>query len=286
MNVALVGSSGYIASFLLKKFSDEQHIENVLKIDQGEEADVKLNLLEPDKFNYEVLDNIDVVIFTAAISGPDKCATDFEWCWSINVTGTCHFIREAIKRNCKVLFFSSDAVFGDIPGYIYDEYSETKAETPYGKMKKAVEDEFKNHKDFKAIRLSYVASARDRFISYCLDCVKKNNIADIFHPFYRNVITVSDVVDVVVWFTKNWKIYEPFVLNVAGKELVSRVRMADEINRHMGDRLKYVISTPKPGFYRNRPRITQMRSLFLKKYNIIEDNTFSEKIKKELGTII
>ena len=286
MNLALVGSSGYIASFLLKRFSDEQHIENVLKIDQNEEADIKLNLLKPENFNYEVLDNIDLVIFTAAISGPDKCATDFEWCWSINVVGTSYFISEAIKRNCKVLFFSSDAVFGDIPGYIYDEYSETKAETPYGKMKKAIEDKFKKDKNFKAVRLSYVASASDRFISYCIDCMRKESIADIFHPFYRNVVTVSDVVDVVIWFTKNWNTYEYYVLNVAGRELVSRVRMADEINRYMGDRLKYVISVPTSDFYQNRPRITQMRSLFLKKYDIIEDNTFSEKIKRELYTII
>lgn len=286
MNLALVGSSGYIASFLLKRFSDEQHIENVLKIDQNEEADIKLNLLKPENFNYEVLDNIDLVIFTAAISGPDKCATDFEWCWSINVVGTSYFISEAIKRNCKVLFFSSDAVFGDIPGYIYDEYSETKAETPYGKMKKAIEDKFKKDKNFKAVRLSYVASASDRFISYCIDCMRRESIADIFHPFYRNVVTVSDVVDVVIWFTKNWNTYEYYVLNVAGKELVSRVRMADEINRYMGDRLKYVISVPNSNFYQNRPRITQMRSLFLKKYDIIEDNTFSEKIKRELDSII
>lgn len=286
MNVALVGSSGYIASFLLKKFSNEQHIENVLKIDQNDDADAKLNLLEPNSFNYEVLDNIDLVIFTAAISSPDKCATDFEWCWSINVVGTSYFISEAIKRNCKVLFFSSDAVFGDIPGYIYDEYSETKAETPYGKMKKAIEDKFKEDRNFKAVRLSYVASASDRFISYCIDCMRRESIADIFHPFYRNVVTVSDVVDVVIWFTKNWNTYEYYVLNVAGKELVSRVRMADEINRYMGDRLKYVISVPNSDFYQNRPRITQMRSLFLKKYDIIEDNTFSEKIKRELDSII
>ena len=286
MNVVLVGSSGYIAGFLLKRLSNEQHIGNILKIDQNDEADVKLNLNHPEYFDYRVLDDIDFVIFTAAISGPDKCASDYEWCWSINVVGTSYFISEAIKRNCKVLFFSSDAVFGDIPGYIYDEYSETKAETPYGKMKKAIEDKFKEDKNFKAVRLSYVASASDRFISYCIDCMRKESIADIFHPFYRNVVTVSDVVDVVIWFTKNWNTYEYYVLNVAGRELVSRVRMADEINRYMEDRLKYVISAPKSDFYQNRPRITQMKSLFLKKYNIIEDNTFSEKIKKELDTII
>lgn len=283
MNVAIVGSSGYIAGFLLKRFEQEKSIEKILKIDQNENADAYLNLLEAEKFNYNQLNDIDFIVFTAAISGPDKCATDFDFCWKINVEGTKYFIKEAIARKCKVLFFSSDAVFGDIPGKIYTEESETRAETPYGRMKKAIEDEFKDSSLFKAIRLSYVASAKDRFISYCLSCMEKDETADIFHPFYRNVIVVSDVVDVVVWLSKHWDEYSPFVLNVAGKELVSRVRMADELNRIFDNKLKYTISTPNDDFYNNRPKITQMKSLYLSKYQILEDNTFTEKIKKEFG---
>ena len=150
-------------------------------------------------------------------------------------------------------------------------------------MKKAIEDEFKDNPLFKAIRLSYVASAKDRFISYCLSCMANGETADIFHPFYRNVIVVSDVVDVVMWFLKHWDEYSLFVLNVAGKELVSRVRMADELNRLFDYKLKYMISTPGEEFYNNRPRITQMKSLFINKYQILEDNTFTEKMKKEFG---
>ena len=152
-------------------------------------------------------------------------------------------------------------------------------------MKKAVEDKFKENDKFKAIRLSYVASVRDRFISYCLECVKKHEEADIFHPFYRNVIVVSDVVNVVMWFINNWSKYEPNVLNVAGEELVSRVRMADEINRYLGNKLEYKISIPDRSFYDNRPQITQMKSLYMQEYEILEDNTFTEKIQKELKNI-
>ena len=283
MNVAIVGSSGYIAGFLLRRFEQEDSIDEVLKIYQNEYADTYLNLLEAEKFNYDQLNAIDFIVFTAAISGPDKCATDFDFCWKINVEGTKHFIKEAISRECKVLFFSSDAVFGDIPGEIYTENSETKAKTPYGRMKKAVEDEFKDSLFFKAIRLSYVASAKDRFISYCLSCMENGDIADIFHPFYRNVIVVSDVVDVVVWLANHWDEYPSFVLNVAGEELVSRVRIADELNRLFDNKLKYTISTPGEDFYNNRPKVTQMKSLYLNRYSILEDNTFTEKIKKEFG---
>lgn len=285
MKTALVGSSGYIAEYILKRFAAEPEIESVLKLDRNDKADAYIDLSEAEKIDYSLLDDIDYVVFTAAISGPDQCAKEFDACWKINVTGTSYFIREAIKRNCRVLFFSSDAAFGDIPGKIYHEESITEAYTPYGKMKKAVEDEFKEVALFKVIRLSYVASAKDRFYTYCLNCVRNNETADIFHPFYRNVIVVSDVVDVVTYFAFNWDEYEPTFLNVAGKELVSRVRMADELNRFIGGKLKYTISMPGEKFFTNRPRITQMKSLYMQKYSILPDNTFTEKIAKELEDI-
>lgn len=285
MKIALVGSSGYIAKYIMDKFDANSNIDSVLKIDMVDSADKYLDLSFAEEFDYSALDGVNYVVFTAAISGPDQCAKQYDECWKINVTGTSIFIREAMKRNCRVLFFSSDATFGDIPGKIYDENSETLAYTPYGKMKKAVEDEFKGEELFKAIRLSYVASAKDRFYTYLQNCVKKNEVAEIFHPFYRNVITVSDVVSVVEFFAFHWEDYEPTFLNVAGKELVSRVRMADELNRFTGGKLKYIISMPEESFFTNRPKITQMRSLFMSKYNILEDNTFTEKIEKELKEI-
>ena len=72
------------------------------------------------------------------------------------------------------------------------------------------------------------------------------------------------------------------MLNVAGKELVSRIRIADELNRNWNEKLKYKVVEPSEAFYQNRPKITQMKSLYLQKYKIIKNISFSEKIKKEL----
>ena len=119
-------------------------------------------------------------------------------------------------------------------------------------------------------------------MTYCFECIKNNKVAEIFHPFYRNMIVVSDVVEVVVYFARHWEEYEPTFLNVAGKELISRIRVADEINRFLGGELRYTVSLPGEKFFVNRPCITQMSSLYLQKYKIIPDNTFTEKIKSEL----
>lgn len=285
MKIAVVGSSGYIAKHLMRAFSTLIPNCEIIKIDMTDDCDLKLQLTRPEEFDYDELKGVDYVIFTAAISGPDMCANEFDQCWAINVVGTSYFIREAIKRSVKVLFFSSDAVFGNIEGHIYDEDSETQAYTAYGKMKKAIEDEFKDSKLFKCIRLSYVVSENDKFINYCLSCICKDETADIFHPFYRNCITVSDVIKAIIWLMNNWADFNSFVLDVTGTELVSRIRMADEINRYFGNKLKYVVSKPDESFFKNRPQVTQMKSKYLYDLNIIENKTFTEKFQEELKKI-
>ena len=285
MKMAIVGSSGYIAKHIMQAMAQSKELFDVMNIDMTADCDLKLHLTSPEGFDYDKLKGLDYVIFTAAISGPDMCANEFDRCWQINVTGTSYFIREAIKRGVKVLFFSSDAAFGDIPGRIYDEDSETQAYTAYGKMKKAVEDEFKTNPLFKCIRLSYVASANDKFISYCLSCIRNGEIADIFHPFYRNTTTVSDVIQATIWLLNHWNTFDSFVLNITGTELVSRIRMADELNRYFGNKLKYVVSKPDESFFKNRPQVTQMKSKFLYSLGIVEEQSFTEKFQKELESV-
>ena len=103
MKIALVGSSGYISAFIKERLGKEHEI---VKIDKMGDIDYYLDLEKADDFDYEVLNGVDQVIFPAAISSPDLCEKEFELCWNINVTGTCKFIDNALKKNIRVLFFS------------------------------------------------------------------------------------------------------------------------------------------------------------------------------------
>jgi dTDP-4-dehydrorhamnose reductase len=286
MKIAIVGSEGYIAGHLIRSLLKQNDVEELVKIDQCQSEDVIfMNLLEPEQFSYDILDNVDYVIFTAAISGPDQCAKQYDFCKKVNVDGTGYFIQKAIDHNCNVLFFSSDAVFSSQPNEIYDEHSNTNASTPYGVMKKTIEDQFKENPRFKAIRLSYVVSANDKFVSYCLNCIRQKSQAEIFHPFYRNCITVSDVIQTVLWLGRNWDVLQSFVLNITGIELVSRIRIADEINRLFDNQLHYTVANPDEDFFKNRPKITQMKSCYLYKYSIVPERTFTERIMEEMKEV-
>lgn len=279
--IAIIGSTGYIAQFLIRRMQEELKEQELVFLDRTINLNsIYFDLEHPEAFDYDLLNDIELVILTAAISSPDMCANEYELCYKVNVLGTSYFITEALKRQCKVLFFSSDAVFGSTKNEYCDECSDTLADTPYGRMKKEIEDSFKYNSLFKAIRLSYVVSKKDKFVSYCLDCINTGTIAEIYHPFYRNCITVSDVVDVVLYLEKNWeKVKSPFI-NVAGTELISRVRIADEINVILNNKLDYKISKPPMEFFKNRPVITRMKSNYLN--TILTPGTFSEKFKVEL----
>lgn len=285
MKIAIVGSSGYIARYLTDRLKSENEIDSILEIDHSN-ADFFLELLNAETFDYEVLNDIDYIVFTAAISGPDQCAKEFQKCWDINVKGTSFFIRQALSRNCKVLFFSSDAVFGGDLGKAFHEESPACAVTAYGQMKKAVEDTFKFENGFKAIRLSYVPSSHDKFVKYCLECVRNGSQAEVFHPFYRNCITLTEVGNIVAWLLFHWESYPHPFLNAAGSELVSRVHLVDELIRQTGKSLKYSVTMPDETFFENRPKITQMESRYLYSYGILEVKSFAERFQTELEGVV
>lgn len=281
MKVAVVGCDGYLGL----------HIMNSLKMKgigcvgishSNLNSDFMLDLKTPERFPFHFLSACDYILFLAAVSSPDLCQKNYDEAYLVNVTGTQYFIKKALEYNCKMLFFSSDAVFGYASG-IVDELSVTKGDTPYGKMKKIIEDTFKNHHLFKSIRLSYVFSKGDRFTSYLLDCAKNQNTASIFHPFYRNCITNQDVLDTILWLLENWNNFDSTFLNICGQDLVSRVRIVDEINRLLPEKINYSIETPKPAFYMNRPAVLEMKSIYLKKILPHFNEPFSEKVRKQIG---
>ena len=280
MKIALVGSSGYIGSALAENLNTKEH--EVLCFGRSGDVDAYLDLRQAENFDYEKLEKVDFVVFTAAISGPDKCAVEFEACWNINVLGTRYFIEEALQRGCRVLFFSSDAVYASRPGEIYDEGSIMEPQTPYGKMKQAVEEHFHGRHGFKAIRLSYVTSAEDKFMSYINGCREKKIVAEIFHPFYRNVIMLNEVLTSVSWLLEYWEVFEPSVLCLAGDELISRLRIIDEINEKPGMYTEYRVVKPDSAFFKNRPPITQMRSKYLYSLGVLSRNTFTERFQQQI----
>ena len=99
MKIGLVGSLGYIAGFLINKLSNHE----IIKIDKSGDYDYFLDLENSNDFDSNIFNDLDYLIFTAAISSPDLCQREYDKCWNINVIGTGNIIEKALNNNCRIL---------------------------------------------------------------------------------------------------------------------------------------------------------------------------------------
>ena len=111
MNLFVVGASGYLGGCLLRCSPPSVNMIGISS--SSKTGTVQLDLLSPHEFDYSIVGTNGVVLLTAAISRPDICAREHERAWAVNVTGTSEFIGNVIARGGRVVFFSSDTVYGE-----------------------------------------------------------------------------------------------------------------------------------------------------------------------------
>lgn len=225
----------------------------------GSETLIPFRLETPQAFPYDRIQPGDTVFVTAAISSPDRCAHESAWAWEVNVTGTSAFIAEAIARSARVIFFSSDAVYGEVEEGCTEE-DPCRPVGAYGEMKRAVEIRFLGHPCFKTVRLSYVMARDDRFTRYLRECADRGSEAEVFHPLDRAVVHKQDVLSAVCRLGDDWDAFPSPCVNLAGPAIVSRVDIARAFAERYAPDLRYRIVEPDAAFYAARPRRIAMRS--------------------------
>ncbi|MGC5704159.1 sugar nucleotide-binding protein [Pseudomonas sp. NFXW11] len=257
LRIFVVGASGYIGKALHQAASAEFEVYGTSSSKSGEM--LELSLGAPDDFDYEVIGSNDIVFLTAAISAPDICAREYEYARSVNVVGTSEFIRRVIARGARLVFFSSDTVYGE-QDFVFDEKTETRPAGEYAEMKCEVENLFLADPLFKSVRLSYVFSREDKFTKYLTNCAKKGEEAELFHPFYRAVVHRDDVVEGALALARRWSELSYPIINFAGPEIISRVEFAERLKSSSLPELEYKVVEPDSVFFKNRPRMISMSS--------------------------
>lgn len=259
--ILIVGASGYIGSELFKAAKNKFHVNGTSSRYQKDL--IRLNLKEAEHFSYELIASDSVVVITAAISAPDVCTNDYSSAFEINVLGTATLIANVLERGSRVIFFSSDAVYGEC-SEICDERSPPKPLGEYARMKHEIETRFESNSRFKSLRLSYVFSREDKFTKYLLKCANKKIEADIFHPFYRSVVYLQDVIEGVIALIENWDKHPQSIINFGGAETISRIKFAETFNQRTQLGMKFTVTEPSCEFFSSRPRSIAMRSPYFK----------------------
>ena len=258
MRLLVVGASGYIGKNLFASSA----VSTTGTSSTGLPPLLRLHLDVPDEFDYRIIQSLDVVLLTAAISAPDVCAREHEHAWAVNVTGTSEFIDKVMARGGRVVFFSSDTVYGERSDES-DEFAICNPAGEYAEMKHEVEKRFLDNPLFKAIRLSYVFSRDDKFTKYLSGCAERGEEADIFHPFYRAVIYRDDVVEGAIALTQRWDEFSQSTINFGGPEVLARTEFGEVLRDTALPNLRFRVSEPDAGFFKNRPKVIRMASPIL-----------------------
>lgn len=260
MRLIISGATGYVGSQLLSAATGQMAAVGASA--RALAGHWLLDLAQADRFDADLLMRGDVLVLAAAISSPDICEREHERAWAINVTGSAHIIETFLARGAKVIFLSSDTVYGE-QAEPFDEAQAVNPAGPYGKMKWEIESRFLGDPGFRSLRLSYVFSAADRFTRYLRDCAHKGSEAEIFDPFVRAVVHRQDVVDAVLATARKWPDATRGVINVGGPKPLSREAMAQTLRQAAWPDLSYRVVSPDAQFFRNRPRQIAMHSPLL-----------------------
>ena len=253
----VIGATGYIGARLLQSANKIAPAIGTSSV--GGNNLLALRLDAPADFDYGKIHSGDVVLLTAAISAPDICAREHDRAWAVNVTGTSSFIQSAIDRGARVVFFSSDTVYGERED-AFDEKAVCNPAGEYAEMKREVEQRFSGNASFKAVRLSYVFSREDKFSRYLVGCAERNEEADLFHPFFRAIVHRGDVVEGALALIARWDDVPEQVINFGGPQVLSRIEFAECLREaHLHD-LRFKVTEPGADFFNNRPRVIAMTS--------------------------
>lgn len=245
----VIGATGNIGKRILEKSSAFY-----------DDVEVITTRLDNDKldYNFKSLTNNDTIAFCAAISEPTVCANNPDLARKVNVEKTIEFIERSTQYGAKVIFMSSDVVYGNIDTQ-FDEKLPTNPIGLYGKMKEEVEKYFIGHHNVKILRSSYNFFRKDRFTSYLEKCALNGEIAEIFSPFKRSIIHIDDTVDVILNLSINWDSTQ--IINCGGLETLCRSEIAYILKEEVFPDLEIQIIKPPEKFYKDRPSSIPMRSV-------------------------
>lgn len=254
----IVGASGYVGRELAGAAAN---FFDVFRTSRDGKTDVlALDLALPDNFSFANFGEDDLCIFSAAISSPDVCFSDYQAARKINIDGTVYVIERLLERGCRVIFLSTDGVYGNQFDYC-DEHTYCTPIGAYAQMKYEVERRFYNSRLFKSVRLSYVFSREDRFTSYLFQCALSHKSAEIFHPFYRSVVFRGDVVEGLLRLARCFDEIADPVINFAGPFCVSRYDFVSAVSKLCNSVLGVTVIRPPENFFEQRANVIAMRSV-------------------------
>ena len=246
----IFGANSYLGTALLNNLKNYKNIIKVGRSIDGLYFDLESS--DPKDLNQHV-SNGDIWIFLSAVSSPTKCEMEFDYSFNINVTKTKNLINWLTKNGVKVIFASSDAVFGKKQGISCDEDAPMPLGA-YAHQKALIEKFVKNNTLVKVARFSYILGQDDKFSSLVKISEERKKTLDIYIGFKRCVVLLDDVISGIDSLIKNWDSFNFKYINFCGPELVDRADMANILREKFFPNFEYISKEPSEKFWDGRAK--------------------------------
>ncbi|WP_417528902.1 NAD-dependent epimerase/dehydratase family protein [Marinomonas shanghaiensis] len=255
--VYILGGTGFVGRYLHKRLINTDGVDSYVV---SRNSDIVCDLAD-DNFEpfLKQVKSGDTLVFLAAVSSPDQCKTHYELSYRTNVTNTISLINKLNELGVRVIFSSSDVVFGQSS---YECYEATPLcpMGEYGVMKAEVEEKISALDNVKVVRFSYIVGPGDSYFSMLERAVEEGEEVQVFSGFLRSIVTIDDVIDGLVALTEKWSDFPLKVVNFCGPLLVSREQLTLEIADKLLPDLKFRAIEAPEGFWDARPKSINMMS--------------------------
>ena len=231
--VLIIGASGKVGKEIFKilKNKDNKSTYDVFgtyytnQIEGLEQLDIT-NLSAVEKVLEKI--NPSVLIHTAAITYPLRCEENRELAWKINVEGTKNLAQCCMKKNCKMVFISSDGVFNGKNGP-FDETHKTNPLNYYGETKVESEKIVSEINDYLIIRTAWVNDVGPNSRSFVMQVINSLQNGSVFnapidqfgHPTYS-----TNLAEIIIELIKN---NYNGIFHVTGSTYIDRFHFAKKI---------------------------------------------------------
>ena len=252
MKILIIGANGLLGQAVTNLFKREtDYVLIITSVEPQPYFYTELQYYSLDITKRDVLKKFmaehspDVIINCAAFTDVDKCETERELCWRLNVDAVKNLIIASRLNNSKIIHYSTDYVFDGKNG----PYSEDSVPNPvsfYGRSKLASENALlTSGVNFAILRTVVLfgtgSKVKPNFALWLFNKLKNNEPVNIVDDQISNNTMVDDLAYGTLKVVEQER---KGIYNIAGKDIISRFEFAMKFcevfkfDKHMVTRIK------------------------------------------------
>lgn len=240
-NYLVIGGNSLVGSELFKRLSILN--KNVKITTRRNKTDNKTIYFDLNK-----IDDLDIydstVFFCAAETNISKCQDDNTLTNKINNINTVKTIKNLHKKNCRIIYLSTQAVFSGNKNFCKEE--EDKDPTcNYGIQKKNVEDNIISMQNITIVRLTKIFSKNGGILSTWIKDLNNNNKIHVFDDLYTCPISINFVINFLINLNQDGIFHLSGDERISYYNLIKKIFINSNIDINLINKLNYKDSSAK-----------------------------------------